>query len=109
MSDSYQPIYDAVRSKISGADAGQAIKDALINIPSDVNHHVLSLCQEISAEYTRPSVMYKPELSIDGDMWCASYGNMPEGVQGFGKSPALALQDFDKNWSAKLDSAQERE
>lgn len=52
----------------------------------------------------RPSTKYKPSLSIDGDMWCALYGdNMQNGVAGFGKSPAAALNDFDKNFSLNLD------
>jgi hypothetical protein len=40
---------------------------------------------------------------IDGDKWCALYGeNLQDGVAGFGDSPALAMADFNKNWSAKI-------
>lgn len=47
----------------------------------------------------RPSTLYQPRLSIDGNMWCALFGvDLQDGVAGFGKSPELALQDFDKNW-----------
>jgi hypothetical protein len=52
---------------------------------------------------TDPSVMYRPSLSIDGNKWCALYGeNLQDGVTGFGDSPAAAMQDFNKNWHAKL-------
>jgi hypothetical protein len=41
----------------------------------------------------------KPRLFIDGDMWCALYGeNLQDGVAGFGETPDLAAKDFDKNW-----------
>lgn len=64
--------------------AGAAIKDA-------------------ASQYTLPSVMFRPRLSIDGNEWCALYGdNLQDGVAGFGDSPADAMWDFDKNWSAKL-------
>lgn len=51
----------------------------------------------------RASVQYRPELSIDGDQWCALYGkNLQDGVAGFGKSPAKAMLDFDRNWNKDL-------
>lgn len=54
-------------------------------------------------EHTLPSVLFRPILTIDGSMWCALYGeNIQEGVAGFGKSPAKAMQDFDANWSRSL-------
>ena len=53
-------------------------------------------------EKNRPCVLYKPRLSIDGDQWCASYGDMPEGVHGFGASPELAMTAFDTEWAAKI-------
>jgi hypothetical protein len=60
-----------------------------------------------AAEYERPSAIFKPRLSIDGNQWCALYGdNLQDGVAGFGESPADAMWDFDRNWNAKLSSAQ---
>lgn len=53
-------------------------------------------------EKQRPCVIYKPILKIDGNMWCASFGDMPEGVHGFGESPEMAMADFDKQWNSKL-------
>jgi len=47
----------------------------------------------------RPSVLFRPALYMDGDQWCALYGeNLQEGVSGFGASPASAMLDFDSNW-----------
>lgn len=46
-----------------------------------------------------PSVIYKPRLFIDGDQWCALYGdNLQDGVAGFGDTPDKAMRDFNKNW-----------
>lgn len=60
--------------------------------------------QQAAATYERPSVLYRPVLYIDGNQWCALYGeNLQEGVAGFGSSPANAMWDFDRNWAAKLD------
>ena len=51
----------------------------------------------------RPSTKYKPVLSIDGNQWCALYGdNMQDGVAGFGVSPEKAFVDFDRAWQRCL-------
>lgn len=51
----------------------------------------------------RPCVLFRPSLYIDGDQWCALYGeNLQDGVAGFGDSPALAMADFDMQWEKKL-------
>ena len=53
----------------------------------------------------RPSVMFRPQISIDGNQWCALYGeNLQDGVAGFGDSPALAMEAFDKAFQEKLDA-----
>lgn len=55
--------------------------------------------QEACWEYQRPSVVFKPTLSKDGDMWCALFGeNLQEGVAGFGETPAKAMWAFDTAW-----------
>ena len=59
--------------------------------------------QEAAGIYQRPSSVYRPALSIDGNQWCALYGdNLQDGVAGFGDSPADAMWYFDRNWCAKL-------
>lgn len=49
-----------------------------------------------------PSVLYRPALMADGDMWCALYGeDLASGVAGFGKTPAEAMYEFDQAWSTQ--------
>lgn len=59
-----------------------------------------------AARYEAPSAIFKPRLGIDGNQWCALYGdNLQDGVAGFGDSPADAMWDFDRNWNTKLAGA----
>ena len=103
--ESYQAIYDAVRSRITGADLGDIFERA-IRQGMDVSHQAACVAQEFSIaayEMARPSVLYRPVLSLDGDHWCALYGvNIQEGVAGFGKSPKEAMDAFDKAWGEVL-------
>ncbi len=51
-------------------------------------------------QWQRPSVLYRPELSIDGNKWMALYGpDLAVGVAGFGDTPAQAMEAFDKAWA----------
>jgi hypothetical protein len=48
---------------------------------------------------SRPSMILRPSICRDGDAWCALFGkNIQEGVVGYGDSPELAYQDFDRAW-----------
>ncbi|KGS89851.1 hypothetical protein X947_6079 [Burkholderia pseudomallei MSHR7334] len=109
MSDSYQAIYDATRSRIHGGDVGQAVETAVRDAFGNAEHVIHCAMQDASAsfsEYGRPSAVYRPTLGIDGNKWRALYGpNLMEGVCGFGDSPAEAMADFDKNWLAKIPTA----
>lgn len=102
MSDTYQAIYDAVRSKISNGDIGHAIQQA---IHLDGSFQIEQVKQEFlnsAYEMQRPSVLYRPSISKDGDQWCALYGkDLQNGVNGFGNTPSEAMTEFDKNWNAK--------
>lgn len=102
--DSYQAIYDAVRSRISGWNISDAIENAIraanLSYYADVAARAV---QCAAAEFDRPSVQFRPRLSIDGNQWCALYGdNLQDGVAGFGNSPANAMWDFDRNWGKCL-------
>lgn len=103
MSD-YQAIYDAVRSRLSNCDVGHAIESVMQQANLSFYFDQASqAAQRAAGEYERPIAVFRPHISIDGDMWCALYGdNLQDGVAGFGKSPADAMWDFDRNWSAKL-------
>ena len=51
----------------------------------------------------RPSVAYRPRIFIDGNQWCAQYGeNGQDGVSGFGDSPREAMRAFDLAWDSNL-------
>jgi hypothetical protein len=58
-------------------------------------------------ERERPSYLWKPKLSIDGNQWCALFGeNLQDGVAGFGDTPAKAMLAFDRAWKTPLPNAQ---
>lgn len=100
MADSYQAIYDAVRSKISGGDIGSAVREIVQNA-FDISWEKDAVKTEflnVAHEMQRPSTIYRPELSQDGDAWLAIYGDLPTGVVGAGKTPAEAMLAFDKAW-----------
>jgi hypothetical protein len=53
-------------------------------------------CQQL------PSVLYRPNLMADGDMWIALYGDdLQVSVSGCGKTPAEAMAEFDKAWNSQ--------
>ncbi len=59
--------------------------------------------QDREIELSRISMILKPHLSIDGNQWCALYGeNLQDGVAGFGDSPDAAMRAFDEVWAAPL-------
>lgn len=111
MSDSYQAIYDAVRSRIQGGNISEAAESALRDAFGNADHVIRCSMRDVSdafAEHSRPSAVYRPTLGIDGNKWCALYGpNLMEGVCGFGDSPADAMADFDANWTKRIDRAKE--
>jgi len=104
----YQAIYDAVRSRIHGGDIG-AVAERVMRDAFDVSLQKALLQQAIDivlSDYTAPSAIMRPTLGRDGDQWCALYGaNIQEGVCGFGASPALACEAFDKAWREKIGGA----
>ena len=99
--DTYQAIYDAVRSKIGGGNIGEAVADAARNA-FDISHHAFNVANDFSGvayEMARPFVLLKPRIFIDGVQWCALYGdNLQDGVAGFGDTPAKAATQFDIEW-----------
>lgn len=101
MSDSYQAIYDAVRSRISGGNISEAVSD-VARQAFDISHLTACVAQDFSIaamEMQRPFVLLKPRLYSDGNQWCALYGeNLQEGVCAFGDTPAKAAQQFDVEW-----------
>lgn len=102
MSDNYQAVYDAVRSRFNGCDTSNAIESAIANAFSNgyVIPEVVRACMaDVANEMTRPFVLLRPKVFPDGDQWCALYGdNLQDGVCGFGDTPAKAATQFDIEW-----------
>lgn len=95
-----QEIYDAVRSKISGGDIGGAVSEIARNA-FDISWEKDAVKTEflnVAYEWQRPSVVFKPTISQDGNAWLAILGDLPTGVVGAGNTPAEAMADFDKAW-----------
>ncbi len=108
----YQAVYDAVCSRIHGCDVGSILTD-VARQAFDVSY-VLQSAQEavgrISYEMTRPSAIYRPVLSQDGDSWIALYGeDLQIGVVGCGKTPEAAMAAFDQAWNTEAEPLKRRE
>lgn len=68
MSDSYQAIYDAVRSRISGGNIGEAVREAA-HRAFDISHSQAMVRDEFMAvtwQMQRPAVLFRPSLYADG-------------------------------------------
>ena len=62
------------------AASDQAVLNAQWNAAVEAQH--------TATEQRRPSVLFRPTLSLDGTQWCALYGtNIQE-----------AMRDFDRQW-----------
>lgn len=98
MSDSYQAVYDAVRSRISGGNIGDVV-ERVCRDAFDMGMTRQILQEQFCAtamEMARPSVLFKPTLSVEGDMWCALLGDdLVSGLAAFGKTPESAMLAFD--------------
>ena len=54
---------------------------------------------EAEVARSQPHVLMRPSLSVEGNQWCALYGqNLQDGVCGFGDTPVAAMDAFDMNW-----------
>ena len=100
MTDIYQPVYDAVRSRISHGDIGSAVERAIS--AANIGHYFMLAGDALSHafdDFQRPSVLYRPDAGLDGNKYFVLYGpNLMEGCSGFGDTLAEAMIDFDKNW-----------
>jgi hypothetical protein len=105
MADTYQAVYDAVRASIRGGNIGEIVADEarrafdISFVREMLQQEFCYAAQKVAEagyEHKRPSAVFRPTLSADGDMWCALLGdNLQEGVAGFGKTPAEAMVNFD--------------
>jgi hypothetical protein len=101
MSDSYQAIYDAVRSRISGGNVGEIVADACRSA-FDISHLKYHLQEDFSIaarEMARPCVLFKPTIQADGNMWTVLLGPDPMiGVFATGATPAEAMANWDQEF-----------
>lgn len=56
----------------------------------------------IESDMRRPFVLLSANMVLEGNQWCAFYGDFRTGVAGFGDSPDADSRDFDKKWYEKL-------
>ena len=103
MGDSYQAIYDAVRSRITGCDIGYVVEQAVSRMDPGIGPLLQQEIYTVSHELQRPSVVYRPRLSLDGNKWVACYGDtIADGCVGIGDSPDLAMCEFDREWVKRV-------
>ena len=76
----------------------------MTDISNDAYIARVAICEAaaiVHGALTAPHVLYKPTLQPDGDKWCALFGDdLMVGVAGFGDTPAEAMREFDKAWTA---------
>lgn len=103
MSDNYQAVYDAIRSRFYPPDMERIAREQFDT--SFMQDQIKMEWQEAASQWQRPFVLLKPKLYPDGNMWCALYGdNLQEGLAGFGSSPAKAAWAFDEAFYADMPS-----
>jgi hypothetical protein len=81
-----------------------AINDEWSQIAANAIIHAATMgYNQMAQDASLPHVQMRPKLFIDGDQWCALYGeNLQDGVAGFGKSPAAACDAFNAAWWEQL-------
>jgi hypothetical protein len=99
---SYEAVYAAVQRAFSGMNASESIERAVTDAfdISWLKSQAQSAVAGIESDLRRPFVLLRPRMFIDGNQWCALYGdNLQDGVAGFGDTPDLASHAFDKEWN----------
>lgn len=87
-----------------------AVANSIAHAAEAAANQVHACAIDVAHQHMRPSAVFRPELSIDGDQWCALYGrNLVEGVAGFGDTAEAAMLAFDGAWhSEKPPAIQEK-
>lgn len=66
---------------------------------AEINMRAAQHREDAAMEMKRPFMLLRPRLFVDGNQWCALYGeNLQDGVAGFGDTPAKAATQFDIEW-----------
>lgn len=90
----------------AGQNAGSAFREAAEEISRRTIDNLAASFSGVSGAFesaasdmTKPHVLMRPQVFMDGNSWIALYGeNIQEGVTGCGDSPYLACVDFDRHW-----------
>ena len=78
------------------------MNEAILGLLSEWLLYFKQMTDEIRTESTKPSVLYKPKIYPDGNIWCCILGDIPECIVGLGKTPYEAVCEFDKNFYNEL-------
>ena len=80
---------------IAMSEAEESISFAAQQVAKRIENFVSNL--------DRPSVIFRPKLSMDGNKWIALYGdNLQTSVVGVGESPGEAMFHFDIAWDKRI-------
>ena len=106
MSDNYQAVYDAVRSRFSNFDSSGLIDNiaSKFDISWTMSRLEATIADSVieAAEYSR-FAMLRPTLQQDGNMWICLLGdNLQVGIAGVGETPYLAIIDWNKAFHKKV-------
>jgi len=84
---------------LEGAHADNLMAGVLSTY-GEIKDVAISLMRRTGELQQKPSVLYRPTLSKDGNAWIALYGpDLATGVVGCGMTPAEAMDEFDLAWS----------
>lgn len=79
----------------------EALKELNLRVPIPADGVTKKELINAATEMQRPSVLFRPRVSQDGNEWLAILGDLPTGVVGCGSTPAEAMADFDRAWHKK--------
>lgn len=66
---------------------------------NEIKHQISLEILEVEQQYKRFSMLC-PKIFKDGNEWCVLFGeNQIDGIVGFGKTPHLAVIDWENNWN----------
>ena len=103
MSDNYQAVYDAVRSRFHCSINGDEIANSITSQFFAASQGFLQAswdAQYAEQEKARPSVLFHPILILKNDQWQATYS---EFIFGIGNSPDEAMRAFDTAWKIQAE------
>ena len=89
------------REILPAPQGGKEKEDKMLSQGNDnlVTAEFVEAIQRVSYEWMRPSIIFRPVITLDGDQFCCLLGSNPqEGIAGFGDTPDQACRAFDEAW-----------